>query len=73
MAGHQCSRSTRFRARRNGTSACLCAKDGRIERRFDVIAAAILASALGALAWALSQIGLVVAAATSIVVPLQLR
>lgn len=32
-----------------------------------MIAAAILASALGALAWALSQIGLVVAAATSIV------
>jgi len=32
-------------------------KDGRIKRRFDVIGAAILASALGALAWALSQIG----------------
>jgi MFS family permease len=32
-------------------------KDGRIQRRFDVIGAAILASALGALAWALSQIG----------------
>ncbi|MDL2407061.1 MFS transporter [Rhizobium calliandrae] len=32
-------------------------KDGRIHRRFDVIGAAILASALGALAWALSQIG----------------
>jgi EmrB/QacA subfamily drug resistance transporter len=32
-------------------------KDGRILRRFDVIGAAILASAVGALAWALSQIG----------------
>jgi EmrB/QacA subfamily drug resistance transporter len=32
-------------------------EDGRIQRRFDVIGAAILASALGALAWALSQIG----------------
>jgi EmrB/QacA subfamily drug resistance transporter len=32
-------------------------KDGRIRRRFDVIGAAILASAIGALAWALSQIG----------------
>src|SRR5215510_10257761 len=32
-------------------------KDGRIQRRFDVIGAAILASALGALASALSQIG----------------
>jgi MFS family permease len=32
-------------------------KDGRIQRRFDVIGAAILASALGALVWALSQIG----------------
>jgi hypothetical protein len=32
-------------------------KDGRIQRRFDLIDAAILASALGALAWALSQIG----------------
>ena len=32
-------------------------KDGRIQRRFDVIGAAILASAIGALAWALSQIG----------------
>lgn len=32
-------------------------RDGRIQRRFDVIGAAILASALGALAWALSQIG----------------
>ena len=32
-------------------------KDGRIQRRFDVIGAAILASALGALAWAISQIG----------------
>ena len=32
-------------------------KDGRIERRFDVIGAAILASAIGAIAWALSQIG----------------
>lgn len=32
-------------------------KDGRIQRRFDVFGAAILASALGALAWALSQIG----------------
>jgi EmrB/QacA subfamily drug resistance transporter len=32
-------------------------KDGRIRRRFDVIGASILASALGALAWALSQIG----------------
>src|SRR5687767_4749803 len=32
-------------------------KDRRIQRRFDVIGAAILASALGALAWALSQIG----------------
>jgi EmrB/QacA subfamily drug resistance transporter len=32
-------------------------EDGRIRRRFDVIGAAILASALGALAWALSQIG----------------
>jgi EmrB/QacA subfamily drug resistance transporter len=32
-------------------------KDGRIQRRFDVIGAVILASALGALAWALSQIG----------------
>ena len=29
----------------------------RVQRRFDVIGAAILASALGALAWALSQIG----------------
>ena len=32
-------------------------KDGRIQRRFDVIGAAILASAIGALAWSLSQIG----------------
>jgi MFS family permease len=32
-------------------------KDGRIQRKFDVIGAAILASAIGALAWALSQIG----------------
>src|ERR1700742_1810342 len=32
-------------------------KDGRVQRRFDVIGAAILASAIGALAWALSQIG----------------
>ncbi|SDR63644.1 Major Facilitator Superfamily protein [Rhizobiales bacterium GAS113] len=32
-------------------------KDGRIQRRFDVIGAAILAAALGALAWALSQLG----------------
>ncbi|ODM77081.1 MFS transporter [Bradyrhizobium elkanii] len=32
-------------------------KDGRIQRRFDVIGAAILTLALGALAWALSQIG----------------
>jgi MFS family permease len=32
-------------------------KDGGIQRRFDVIGAVILASALGALAWALSQIG----------------
>jgi EmrB/QacA subfamily drug resistance transporter len=32
-------------------------KDGRIQRRFDIIGAAILASALGALAWSLSQIG----------------
>jgi EmrB/QacA subfamily drug resistance transporter len=32
-------------------------KDGRIQRRFDVIGAAILALAIGALAWALSQIG----------------
>jgi Na+/melibiose symporter-like transporter len=32
-------------------------KDGRIQRRFDVIGAAILASTIGALAWALSQIG----------------
>jgi MFS family permease len=32
-------------------------KDGRIQRRFDVIGAAIIASAIGALAWALSQIG----------------
>jgi EmrB/QacA subfamily drug resistance transporter len=32
-------------------------KDGLIQRRFDVVGAAILASALGALAWALSQIG----------------
>ena len=32
-------------------------EDGRIQRKFDVIGAAILASALGALAWALSQIG----------------
>jgi EmrB/QacA subfamily drug resistance transporter len=32
-------------------------KDGRIERRFDVIGAAILALAIGAFAWALSRIG----------------
>jgi EmrB/QacA subfamily drug resistance transporter len=32
-------------------------KDGRIQRRFDMMGAAILASAIGALAWALSQIG----------------
>ena len=32
-------------------------KDGRIQRRFDVIGAAIIASAIGALAWSLSQIG----------------
>ncbi|WP_454621143.1 MFS transporter [Bradyrhizobium cenepequi] len=32
-------------------------KDGRIQRRFDVIGAAILASAIGALSWTLSQIG----------------
>jgi EmrB/QacA subfamily drug resistance transporter len=31
--------------------------DGRIQRKFDLIGAAILASAIGALAWALSQIG----------------
>lgn len=32
-------------------------KDDRIQRRFDVIGAAILASTLGALAWALGQMG----------------
>jgi MFS family permease len=32
-------------------------EDRRVQRRFDVIGAAILASALGALAWTLSQIG----------------
>lgn len=32
-------------------------RDGRVRRRFDVIGAAILAAALGVLAWALSQIG----------------
>ncbi|MEH2512574.1 EmrB/QacA subfamily drug resistance transporter [Nitrobacteraceae bacterium AZCC 1564] len=32
-------------------------KDGRIQRRFDVIGAAILASAIGTLTWVLSQIG----------------
>jgi hypothetical protein len=32
-------------------------KDGLIQRRFDVIGAAILALALGALAWVLSQRG----------------
>jgi EmrB/QacA subfamily drug resistance transporter len=32
-------------------------KDGRIRRRFDLIGAAILASAIGGLTWALSQIG----------------
>ncbi len=32
-------------------------KDGGIPRKFDVIGAAILASAIGALAWALGQIG----------------
>jgi EmrB/QacA subfamily drug resistance transporter len=32
-------------------------QDGRIQRRFDLIGATILATALGALAWALSQIG----------------
>jgi EmrB/QacA subfamily drug resistance transporter len=32
-------------------------KDCRIQRRFDLIGAAILASAIGALAWALSQLG----------------
>ncbi|WLA49689.1 MULTISPECIES: MFS transporter [Bradyrhizobium] len=32
-------------------------KDGRIQRRFDLIGAAILAAAIGALTWALSQIG----------------
>ncbi|MGY4476162.1 EmrB/QacA subfamily drug resistance transporter [Bradyrhizobium sp. USDA 3364] len=32
-------------------------EDRRVQRQFDVIGAAILASALGALAWALSQIG----------------
>ncbi len=32
-------------------------KDGLIRRRFDVIGSAILASAIGALTWALSQVG----------------
>jgi len=32
-------------------------QDRRVERKFDVIGAAMLASSLGALAWALSQIG----------------
>ena len=32
-------------------------KDGRVHRRFDLIGAAILAAAIGALTWALSQIG----------------
>src|SRR3954466_2878194 len=32
-------------------------KDCRIQRRFDLIGAAILASAIGALAWSLSQLG----------------
>lgn len=40
-----------------GILLVLAPNDGRIERRFDVIGAAILASALGALTWALSQIG----------------
>ena len=40
-------------------------KDGRIQRRFDVMGAAILASAIGALAWALSQIGPSQAGATA--------
>jgi MFS family permease len=40
-----------------GVLLAFAPKDGRTQRRFDVIGAAILASALGALAWALSQIG----------------
>jgi EmrB/QacA subfamily drug resistance transporter len=40
-----------------GVLVVFAPKDGRIQRRFDVIGAAILASAIGALAWSLSQIG----------------
>jgi MFS family permease len=40
-----------------GVLLVFASKDGRVQRRFDVIGAAILASAIGALAWALSQIG----------------
>ncbi|WP_234683187.1 MFS transporter [Bradyrhizobium monzae] len=40
-----------------GVLLAFAPKDGRIQRRFDVIGAAILASAIGALTWALSQIG----------------
>jgi MFS family permease len=38
-----------------GVLLAFAPKDGRTQRRFDVIGAAILASALGALAWALSR------------------
>ncbi|WP_245471825.1 MFS transporter [Bradyrhizobium nanningense] len=40
-----------------GALVAFAPNDVRIQRRFDVIGAAILASALGALAWALSQVG----------------
>jgi EmrB/QacA subfamily drug resistance transporter len=40
-----------------GVLLAFAPKDGRIQRQFDVIGAVILALALGALAWALSQIG----------------
>nr|WP_283816049.1 MFS transporter [Bradyrhizobium liaoningense] len=40
-------------------------RDGRIHRRFDLVGAAILASAIGALTWALSQIGSAEAQAAS--------
>jgi EmrB/QacA subfamily drug resistance transporter len=40
-----------------GVLLAFAQQDGRIQRRFDVIGAAMLASAIGALAWALSQIG----------------
>ncbi|MBR1170132.1 MFS transporter [Bradyrhizobium liaoningense] len=48
-----------------GVLMVFASKDGGMQRRFDLIGAAILASALGALAWALSQVGSSEAGATA--------